>query len=723
MQFLAELNEQQREAVQATEGPLLILAGAGSGKTRVIAHRIAYLIAERNIWPRNILAVTFTNKAAEEMRTRVTKLIAELEVGSTPLISTFHSLCVRILRRDIEAMKAGYTRSFTVYDQDDTVRLTKNCVRDLGLDEKQLTPRSVQAAISAAKNRGEDAEAFGAKAQYIDERRASIARVFVLYEERLFKNNALDFDDLLIKTVRLLRDVPEVRDRYNDRFRYILVDEYQDTNSLQFALIRLLTEKQQNICVVGDPDQSIYRWRGADIQNILQFEEHFPAAKVIRLEENYRSTQNILDVASGVIKHNVERKEKALWTQNIRGGLIRYYQALDAESEARFVARKIQEHLAAEPDIRAAVLYRTNSQSRVFEEAMRRASISYNIVGGFSFYERMEVRDIIAYLKLALNPHDSIALQRVINSPPRGIGKMTVDEIENRARELGVSYWDAISDLLEDDQRLSPRAVAALANFQRIINGLAAHTGESEPPAVAGGPPGPTFSEDSARDSESTSPVSDLVKAAIIGTGYENALKAENSDEAEARLENLQELVNAAVDYDEQGAQGLRDFIDHSALVSVADQYKADVPVTLMTAHSAKGLEFPLVFIVGLEDGLFPHSRSLSDASDIEEERRLCYVAMTRAEKYLYVTHAVTRRVYGEELASEPSQFLNEMPLNLIEDLSRGKSWLSFARGSISVPRAAGAGSLQYEYDDSLRVRPMTALNRSRNFFVSARRK
>src|SRR6266487_327422 len=701
MQFLAELNEQRREAVKASEGPLLILAGAGSGKTRVIAHRIAYLIAERNIWPRNILAVTFTNKAAEEMRTRVTKLIAELEVGSAPLISTFHSLCVRILRRDIEAMQAGYSRSFTVYDQDDTVRLTKNCIRDLGLDEKQLTPRSVQAAISAAKNRGEDAEAFGAKAQYIDERRASIARVFALYEERLFKNNALDFDDLLIKTVRLLRDVLEVRERYNNQFRYLLVDEYQDTNSLQFALIRLLTEKQQNICVVGDPDQSIYRWRGADIQNILQFEEHFPAAKVIRLEENYRSTQNILDIASGVIKHNVERKEKALWTQNIRGELIRYYQALDAESEARFAARKIQEHLAAEPDIRAAVLYRTNSQSRVFEEAMRRASISYNIVGGFSFYERMEVRDIIAYLKLALNRHDSIALQRVINSPPRGIGKITVDEIEQRARELGVSYWDAISDLLEDDQRLSPRAVGALANFQRIINGLAAHTGGSEPPAVAGGPPGLTLSEDSAGDIESTSPVSDLVKAAIIGTGYENALKAENSDEAEARLENLQELVNAAVDYDEQGAQGLRDFIDHSALVSDADQYKADVPVTLMTAHSAKGLEFPLVFIVGLEDGLFPHSRSATDAAELEEERRLCYVAITRAERFLYVTHAIKRRVYGEELASEPSQFLNEMPLELMEDLSLGKSWLSFARGSSAIDYESGAGSLQYEDDDA----------------------
>src|SRR5438477_2851885 len=468
--FLSQLNAQQREAVISSDGPLLILAGAGSGKTRVIAHRIAYLIAERGVWPRNILAVTFTNKAAEEMRRRVSRLIEGLEIGSAPLISTFHSLCVRILRRDIEALNAGYSRSFTIYDQDDTVRLTRNCIRDLGMDDKQLTPRSVQAAISAAKNRGEDAEAFAAKAHFIDERRASIARVFQLYEERLQKNNALDFDDLLIKTVRLLRDVPEVRERYNDRFRYLLVDEYQDTNQLQFALIRLLTEKQQNICVVGDPDQSIYRWRGADITNILKFEEHFPSARVIRLEENYRSTQNILDTASGVIKHNVERKEKALWTQNPAGEKIRYYQALDAESEARFVASKIEEHLRPDPDLRAAVLYRTNSQSRVFEEAMRRAGLAYNIVGGFSFYERMEVRDIIAYLKLAMNAHDSIALQRVINTPSRGIGRQTLDEIEARARELGSSYWEAISDLLADEQRLSARAAAVLHNFQRIVN-------------------------------------------------------------------------------------------------------------------------------------------------------------------------------------------------------------------------------------------------------------
>jgi DNA helicase II / ATP-dependent DNA helicase PcrA len=674
--LLSQLNEQQREAVVAGDGPLLILAGAGSGKTRVIAHRIAYLIADRGVWPRNILAVTFTNKAAEEMRNRVNKLLEGLEIQSMPLISTFHSMCVRILRRDIEALNAGYTRSFTIYDQDDAVRLTRNCLRDLGLDERLLAPRSVQATISAAKNRGEDAEAFSAKAQYVDERRASIARVFQLYDERLRNNNALDFDDLLIKTVRLLRDVPEVRDRYNDRFRYLLVDEYQDTNQLQFALIRLLTEKQQNICVVGDPDQSIYRWRGADITNILKFEEHFPAAKVIRLEENYRSTQNILDLASGVIRHNVERKEKALWTQNVTGEKIRYYQAIDAESEARFVAGKIEEHRRADPDIRAAVLYRTNSQSRVFEEAMRRAGLLYNIVGGFSFYERM---DIIAYLKLAMNPQDSIALQRVINTPPRGIGKMTLDEIENRARETGSSYWDAISALIAVDDRLSVRAVAALANFQRIISGLSAKV---------------------AAAAESESPVSEVVKAAIFDSGYDSALKSDNTDETEARLENLQELVNAAVDYDEQGLDGLREFIDHSALVSDADQYKADVPVTLMTAHSAKGLEFPLVFIVGLEDGLFPHSRSLSDASDIEEERRLCYVAMTRAQRFLYVTHAVKRRVFGDDLASEPSQFLNEMPLELIDDLSRGRSWLSFARSSAAMEPAV-AGSLRYEYDES----------------------
>jgi DNA helicase-2/ATP-dependent DNA helicase PcrA len=692
--FLSQLNEQQREAVTNTEGPLLILAGAGSGKTRVIAHRIAYLIAEKGVPPWNILAVTFTNKAAEEMRLRVQRLLRQQELSSAPLISTFHSLCVRILRQDIEKLNDKYTRTFTIYDQDDSLRVIRQAIKDLGYDEKYLGQRATQATISAAKNRGENTEAFAAGAEYVDERRAAMARVYKAYELRLQANNALDFDDLLIKTVHLLRDVSEVREKYNNKFRYILVDEYQDTNALQFGLISLLTQQQQNICVVGDEDQSIYKWRGADISNILNFEKHFPKTKTIRLEQNYRSTQTILDVAGAVVKNNLERKGKNLWTSNPRGDKIRYYQALDAEAEARWIASRIVEHRREEFDMRAAVLYRTNSQSRVFEEAMRRAGLAYNIIGGFSFYERMEVRDIIAYLKLALNPNDSIALQRVINSPPRGIGKQTVDELERRAKDYDQSLWKTISILSSEPGNLSIRAINALKSFRRIVlrlSAMAGLAGLSAPTestlVVTENNSLATGAEDlqNSFESDSDSPVSDIVRAAILDTGYENALRTEQTDEADARLENLQELVNAAVDYDDQGIEGLREFIDHSALVSDQDQYQRDAPVTLMTVHSAKGLEFPLVFIAGLEDGLFPHSRSATDPAQLEEERRLAYVAMTRAERYLYVTHAMKRRVYGEELASEPSQFLNEMPIELLEDLSLGKSWLSFARGSSTL--------------------------------------
>jgi DNA helicase II / ATP-dependent DNA helicase PcrA len=675
-ELLSQLNEQQREAVLATEGPLLILAGAGSGKTRVIAHRIAYLIAEKNIPYWNILAVTFTNKAAEEMRVRVQRLLRDRERSSLPLVSTFHSLCVRILRQDIEKLNDKYTRTFTIYDQDDSLRLIKQAIKELGYDEKYLGTRATQSAISSAKNRGEDTEAFAARAEYVDERRAAMARVYKMYEDRLHANNALDFDDLLIKTVRLLKDVAEVREKYNNKFRYILVDEYQDTNSLQFNLISLLTEKQQNIAVVGDEDQSIYKWRGADISNILNFEKHYANTKTIRLEQNYRSTQTILDVAGAVVKNNLQRKGKNLWTSNPKGGRVGYYQALDAEAEARWVAGKILEHRRDEFDLRAAVLYRTNSQSRVFEEAMRRAGLAYNIIGGFSFYERMEVRDIIAYLKLALNPNDTIALQRVINSPPRGIGKTTLDEIERRTKDLELTPWETIGEIIKKPENLSTRAVSALRNFRNIVIRLGEMAG--------------TMDAEQASLPESSAPVSDAVRAAILDTGYEAALRSERTDEAEGRLENLQELVNAAVDYDEQGLEGLREFIDHSALVSDQDQYKRDAPVTLMTVHSAKGLEFPLVFIVGLEDGLFPHSRSATDPAELEEERRLAYVAMTRAERFLYVTHAMKRRVYGEELASEPSQFLNEMPIDLLEDLSLGKSWLSFARGSSAIDYEQG---------------------------------
>ncbi|MGB8510657.1 MAG: UvrD-helicase domain-containing protein, partial [Pyrinomonadaceae bacterium] len=658
-QLLSSLNERQREAVTTTEGPLLILAGAGSGKTRVITVRIAYLISERGVAPFNIVAVTFTNKAAGEMRERVNKLLADERLESAPLISTFHSLCVRMLRRDIEKLEEGYTRSFTIYDQDDSLRVVKACVKDLGYDDQKLAARQTQSAISHAKNSGLDSEGFAARVEYGDEKRAAIARVFKLYEERLVNNNALDFDDLLIKTVKLLRALEDVRAHYNERFRYILVDEYQDTNSLQFALIHFLTEKQQNVCVVGDEDQSVYRWRGADITNILNFEQHYPAAKVIRLEQNYRSTQNILDVAGAVVKNNTERKGKTLWTSNSSGESIRYYQALDGDTEARFVAAKIEEHRRREPLLRAAVLYRTNSQSRVFEEALRRAGLAYNIVGGFSFYERAEVRDIVSYLKLALNPHDSVALLRVINTPPRGLGKQTLDELDRRAKDYGVSLWETIGIVTDKGEGFNSRAVSALKTFQTIINSLVA-----------------------AAQKESAS---EVVKAAILDTGYSDSLKGENSEEAESRLANLQELVNAAVDYDAEEDGGLRDFIDAAALVSDTDQYEGDAPVTLMTIHAAKGLEFPLVFVVGMEDGLFPHSRSATDRAELEEERRLCYVAITRAEKFLYVSHAMKRRVYGEEVAAEPSQFLNEMPLELLEDLSRGPSWLKFARSSASL--------------------------------------
>jgi DNA helicase-2/ATP-dependent DNA helicase PcrA len=674
MDLLSSLNERQREAVTTAEGPLLILAGAGSGKTRVIVHRIAYLIAERNVAPHHILAVTFTNKAAGEMRERVTRLLAGERLPSAPLISTFHSLCVRILRVQIERLQEGYTRSFTIYDQDDSARVVKAAIKDLGYDNDRLGARSVQSAISHAKNQGLDSDDYAARVEYADERRAAIARVFKLYEERLVNNNALDFDDLLIKAVRLLRKDQQARDYYNDKFRYILVDEYQDTNTLQFALIRFLTEKQQNVCVVGDESQSIYKWRGADIANILNFEQVYPEAKSIKLEQNYRSTQTILDVADAVIKRNTERKDKTLWTANPAGARVFYYQALDADSEARFVAAKIEEHRRAEPDVRAAVLYRTNAQSRVFEEAMRRAGLQYNIVGGFSFYERSEVRDVISYLKLALNPHDSVALMRVINTPPRGLGKQTLDELARRAKDFGVSIWETISIINDPSQQttgFSPRALNSLRNFQKIITDLVARAQKE--------------------------PASEVVKAAILDSGYADYLKAENSEEAEGRLENLQELVNAAVDYDEEEGGGLRDFIDSAALVSDTDDYERDAPVTLMTMHAAKGLEFPVVFIVGLEDGLFPHSRAAADPAELEEERRLCYVAITRAERFLYVSHAMKRRVYGEELASEPSQFLNEMPVDLLEDLTRGASWLSFARSSSRMESVATARALKGE--------------------------
>ncbi|HEX8639234.1 MAG TPA: UvrD-helicase domain-containing protein, partial [Pyrinomonadaceae bacterium] len=662
-----------------TEGALLILAGAGSGKTRVITVRMAYLIAEKGVAPYNILAVTFTNKAAGEMRERVETLLKGQRLQSAPLVTTFHSLCVRILRQDIEALQEGYSKSFTIYDTDDSIKVIKACVKDIGFDEKQLAARQVLNAISASKNRGEDSDLFASRVEYTDERKAAIARVFKLYEERLNNANALDFDDLMIKTVRLLRKSQEVREKYNDKFKYILVDEYQDTNALQFALISHLTEKQQNICVVGDDAQSIYGFRGADIANILQFEEHYPKAKVIMLEQNYRSTQTILDAADAIIKNNEGRKEKKLWTSNPGGEKIFYYQAFDGDGEARFVAAQIDEYRRRNPQDKVAILYRTNAQSRVFEEALRRNRIEYNIVGGFSFYERAEIKDVIAYLKMALNPFDDIAFLRVVNTPTRGLGKTSLDELAFRAKDFGTSLWEALSIITEKYDKplnLTPRALESLRKFKQTIENLQKKVSEA---------------------SQTDKPVTDVVIAAIEDTGYANMLRAENTDESAARLENLEELVNAAVDYDKQEQNGLRDFIDHSALVSDTDKFDRNAAVTMMTVHAAKGLEFPIVFLVGLEDGIFPHSRSLNDPKELEEERRLAYVAITRAEKILFVTHSMRRRVYGEEMAAEPSQFLNEMPLDLIKDLSRGSSWLSFAKSAGVQSNKYAASALRGE--------------------------
>ena len=680
MDLLTSLNSQQAEAVKQTDGPLLILAGAGSGKTRVITVRIAYLIAEKGVAPNNVLAVTFTNKAAAEMRLRVEELLKDTKLPSAPLISTFHSLCVRILRTDIEKLEEGYTKSFTIYDTDDSSKVVKACIKELGIDEKQLPARLVRNAISSAKNSGRDSTDFASRTEYTDEKRAAISRVFRMYDERLAKANALDFDDLLIKTVLLLRRSPDTREKYNNRFKYILVDEYQDTNPLQFSLISFLTEKQQNICVVGDDAQSIYGFRQADIRNILEFENHFPSAKVILLEQNYRSTQTILDAAHAIIENNVNQKKKKLWTANAGGERVFYYQAYDADGEARFVASKIEEHQRRKSDDRVAVLYRTNAQSRVFEEALRRLRIDYNIVGGFSFYERAEIKDIIAYVKLALNPFDDIALLRVVNTPPRGLGKQSLDELQEQARKRGSSLWMTIATVTDKNLReninLTPRAKESLRTFKRTIDGLIEKVNTAE---------------------QSNKRVSDLVIAAIEDTGYANMLRIEASDESEARLENLEELVNAAVDYDKQQENGLRDFIDHAALTSDTDKYDRNAKVTLMTVHSAKGLEFPIVFLVGLEDGIFPHSRSISDPKELEEERRLAYVAITRAEKVLYVSHSMRRRVYGEDIAAEPSQFLNELPIELIEDLSAGPSWLSYARGSGTQASKAAASALRGE--------------------------
>jgi DNA helicase II / ATP-dependent DNA helicase PcrA len=700
-QLLDQLNPQQRLAVETIEGPLLILAGAGSGKTRVITFRIAHLIETVGVSPDAILAVTFTNKAAAEMAERVEKL-AGGSLLRQPLISTFHSFCVRVLRRDIEALKDGFRRDFVIYDEADQQSLVKSAIKRLGLDDKQMKPSAVLSRISWAKNHMRDPiEVYQSSPDPKSER---VAHIYEIYRQELRKANALDFDDLLLEAVRLLREATEVRERYQRRFEYILVDEYQDTNRPQYELMRLLAGARHNLCVVGDEDQSIYSWRGADIRNILEFEQDFPEAKIVRLEQNYRSTENILQAASAVVANNVRRKGKTLWTSRQGGPKIGGYEAPDGENEALFVAdmvnKYVQEALGEGRDARAAVLYRTNSQSRLFEEALRRYGIKYHVVGGFSFYERAEIKDMISYLKLLHNPDDSIALLRAINTPPRGIGKTTVETIERIALETGLSVWVALGEVIQR-QLLPARALAAVRGFRELIGdarAMLAGTFVEKISAEAGERINAELADDDAENAEDffgrlafdavpandqqpttnhgfRSPggpatIPEVLKFLFDRTGYIRQLEEEGTPEALARIENLHELVNAAMDSRERG-ETLGEFLDHAALVSEADDYDARAQITLMTLHAAKGLEFPVVFLVGLEEGLFPHSRTLLEPDDLEEERRLCYVGMTRAMDMLVLTRARYRRRYGTDMpeASVPSRFLDEIPRELLEDL------------------------------------------------------
>ena len=814
--LLDNMNQQQREAIQAVDGPVLLLAGAGSGKTRVITHRIAFLIEERGVAPDSILAVTFTNKAAKEMAERVDKILGHSTL-TKPLLSTFHSFCVRLLRRDIEALRVGgkgLTKTFAIYDETDQQAVVKAALKRLGIDDKQLKPRVALGRISWAKNHMIDPqEYFLASTNPMEEK---IAHIFEIYRAELAKANAMDFDDLLLEAVRLLKVSAETRERYNRRYKYLLIDEYQDTNRPQYELMKLLSGPGKNVCVVGDEDQSIYSWRGADIKNILEFEKDFPKVQTIRLEQNYRSTQVILEGASAVVANNTQRKGKNLFTTREGGSLLGYYEAPDGENEALFIADRVNRYLReagqSDEQPRCAVLYRTNSQSRLVEEALRRYQIQYHMVGGFSFYDRAEVKDLISYLKLVQNPHDSIALQRVVNSPPRGIGKTTMETLERLALTTGMSTWDAIARASEE--RLLPaRALDALGRFRRLIEDARAMLGpgfadkltadlapeddsqepfdiaESEPAEPLGEPfaaadaddtgfdfgfateekPAPTvvannagspydtsfnfgfdfgpseeistLTAENATDSNAAhgidaaafnpfAPVVDksqkpsrreqasamteaaaltraasaeppanapepfrkpdgpatlpeLIKFLNDRSGYIRALEDEATPESFSRIENLKELANAAQDAQERG-ETLAEFLDHAALVSDADQYSAEARVTLMTLHAAKGLEFPLVFLAGMEEGLFPSSRTLVDPTGLEEERRLCYVGMTRAMDTLILTRARYRRRYGSDMpdATVPSRFLEEIPAHLLEDLSNPGQQPRFASPS-----------------------------------------
>jgi len=657
------LNPVQWEAVTHTEGPLLIVAGAGSGKTRVLTHRIAHLIQEHGISPFEILAITFTNKAADEMKSRVGALVGP--VAEKMWVSTFHSACVRILRRDADRL--GFPKAFTIYDQADANRLTGYVIRDLGLDPKKFPPRSIHATISAAKNDGLSAAAYAERAQVVFERK--IADVFTEYQARLLRAGAMDFDDLLGNTVVLLERSPDLLEHYQRRFKHVLVDEYQDTNTVQNKLVLLLTKQHRNVCVVGDGDQSIYRFRGADMRNILEFEDAFPEVTVVVLEQNYRSTQTILSAANAVISNNLSRKPKELWTDRGDGHPLVRYHADDEVDEAQWVTREIA-RLHDGGDMRwsdIAVFYRTNAQSRVLEEHLARMGVPYKVIGGTRFYDRREVKDALAYLKAVVNPSDEVSVKRVLNNPKRGVGDSSIGKLDGHASAHGWSFMEALRR--SGDAGVGGKAVKGIAEFLELVDGVA-HLAADDKPAP-------------------------LLEALLERSGYLDELRAERTIESEGRLENLAELVGSA-----QEAESVAQFLEQVSLVSDADEIDGDASqVVLMTIHAAKGLEFPAVFIIGMEDGVFPHLRSIGEPEELEEERRLAYVALTRAQDRLYLTHAWSRTLFGGTQYNPPSRFLDEIPEELIEVIEQkrasrgGRTYGAGGYGSSSYGSSGGYGS------------------------------
>ena len=651
--LLNKLNPEQLKAVMTTDGPLLILAGAGSGKTRVLTHRIAYIISEKGIQPRNILAVTFTNKAAGEMRERVKHILGA--VGDRVWVSTFHSACVRILRNNIT--KLGYGENFVIYDDREQLGVIKGAMAALNINEKLFAPKAIAGRIDQAKNHLLNASSYAAMAKDFFSERA--AKVYAAYEEAMRKNNALDFNDLIMLTVRLFNEHPDILKSYQEQLRYIMVDEYQDTNHAQYKLIKMLASGHRNLCVVGDDDQSIYAWRGADISNILDFEKDYKDAVVIRLEQNYRSTKNIIKAAGEVVRRNTGRKGKTLWTDNPEGEPISYYSAKDEHDEAGFVTREVEKLKVgafSETPLQYkdfAVFYRTNAQSRVMEDRLMRDGIPYTIVGGMRFYDRAEIKDILAYLKVIANPSDSIGLKRIINVPVRGIGDATVDKVEGHAAGRGITLYEAIGEVVSGQwsvasESLSKGPKLKLKSFYEMMERL--------------------------RKEAERAGIARLAQMILDETGYIKKLKEEKTEDALGRIENLEEFITAAEEFDEKAEEKtLRSFLDQVALVSDVDEYEeATDRVTLMTLHAAKGLEFPVVFIIGMEDGLFPHSRTKDDPEGLEEERRLCYVGMTRAQQKLYLLNARERRVFGREQINSPSLFLSEIPATLLERVGAG---------------------------------------------------